>query len=100
MRARALEQVFIERKSGVYELLLVLESVAGSRERVSLPTPARDEAGALDYLLAYLRQNGYDLARKLRVRRNDGGGLVDAPELVERLRAADAAKRGRHSRWD
>lgn len=93
MRADALEQVFLERQGGVYRLLLVLESPAGARERVSLTTNARDEAGALHFLLNYLRQQGHGLAGRVRVRRTQGGSLVDAPELVERLLAAHGGGR-------
>jgi len=88
MRAESLEQVFLARKGSGFELMLVLESVSGSRERVKLPTAAAEEGAAINFLLAYLRQNGYGLAPRLRVRRDRGGTLSDAPELVARITGA------------
>lgn len=88
MRAEALEQVFVRRGAGTYELRLVLESAAGSRERVTLSAPAADEAAALRFLLGYLRQNGLAISKNARVRRDRGGDLHDAPELLVQLRRA------------
>ena len=92
MRAEALEQVFVRRGAGVFELLLVLESASGSRERVTLSEPAQDEGGAMRFLASYLRQEGLTIARRARVRRRRGEELVDAPELLERLRALAAGR--------
>lgn len=91
MRADRLEQVFIKRVGAGYELLLVLESAAGRRERVTLAAPpavASNEKGALEFLLRWLRVRGATLARLVRVRREVGGELVDAPDLRERLLSA------------
>lgn len=102
MRAELLEQVFIERASGAFTLLLVLESAAGSRERVTLSAPGVDEHAAVAFLASYLRQNGLRLARQLRVRRRRAGELVDAPDLVARLQAAIGAVEvePRYGQWD
>ncbi len=91
MRADRLEQVFIKRQGGGFELLLVLESAAGRRERVTLqapPTVAANERAAVAFLLRWLRGRGAGLARLVRVRREVNGELQDAPELREALLAA------------
>lgn len=90
MRADSLEQVFIRRASGVHHLLLVFESRAGSRERVTLTAPRGDEASAIDFLARYLAQSGARLAARPRVRVQTGSGLIDAPHLLARLGAAVA----------
>ena len=91
MRADRLEQGFIKRVGAGYELLLVLESAAGRRERVTITAPpavASNERAALGYLIRWLRSNGASLARLVRVRREVGGELSDAPELRELLLGA------------
>lgn len=105
MRADALEQLFVRPRAGGLELLLVLESVAGVRERVTLQPP-RPEAGgaaarvgatgggseaelmATEHVARWLVGRGYSLAPRLRVRRESGGALTDAPALREALRRA------------
>ncbi len=75
------------------ELLLVLESEAGSRERVTLQPPRTvsggdAEATATLHVARWLVRHGYSLAPRLRVRRERGGALTDAPELRDELRRA------------
>lgn len=116
MRADALQQLFVRPRAGGLELLLVLESVAGDRERVTLKPP-RPKAGrsaadgtsgagggsgaggrasadgeaelmATEHLARWLVRHGCTLAPRLRVRRESGGALTDAPALHEALRRA------------
>ncbi len=84
LRAELLEQVFVERRGGGFELLLVLESEAGARERVTLTAPpalATDERAAVTFAIRWLLGRGGGLARLVRVRRSRAGKLEDAPEL-------------------
>lgn len=89
MRADSLEQVFLQPRDGVYQVLLVFESPAGARERVTLTAPSGDEKSTVDYIATYLVQRGGDLAKRPRLRvESAGGNLRDAPELLQRLTAA------------
>lgn len=105
MRANALEQLFLRPKAGGLELLLVLESEAGDRQRVTLQPPraaasgaaAGGEAGkggsaaelmAVDHVARWLVRHGNSLAPRLRVRRERGSALTDAPALRDLLRSA------------
>lgn len=97
MRADRLEQVFLKRTGAGFELLLVLESGAGRRERVTLTAPpavARNERAAIGYLIRWLRNRGATLAGLVRVRREAGGELVDAPELRGLLLEAQLGENG------
>lgn len=85
MRAEALQQLFVKRRAGRVELLLVLESPSGSRQRRTVTTPATDEHAAIVYLARYLAQDGSRPHPRLRVRRDVGGELVDAPALKSAL---------------
>lgn len=90
MRADRLEQVFITQRGGRLELLLVLESEAGARERVTLvsPTPgvsSAAELAAARFVARWLWQQGCELARLVRVRRHRGGNLEDAVEVRDEL---------------
>ncbi|MFA7460568.1 MAG: hypothetical protein WCY60_06130 [Trueperaceae bacterium] len=92
MRADRLEQVFVKRAGAGYELLLVLESDAGRRERVTLSVPksvAATDTAAVAYLVRWLRSSGAGLAAKVRVRRERSGELSDAPQLRQQLLDAD-----------
>jgi hypothetical protein len=93
VRAERLEQVFLERKGGVFQVLLVFESPAGARERVRLSAPPGDDASAVDFVARYLERTGATLARRPRLRIARGGSLNDAPDLLARLVAAVAAHR-------
>ena len=84
MRADRLEQLFVKRTGAGYELLLVLESGAGARERVTLTAPpsvAASEPAAGRFVVRWLNGRGYGLADLVRVRVDKGGQLRDAPEL-------------------
>lgn len=84
MRANRLEQLFVKRRGGGFELLLVLESTAGRRERVTVivpPAVGGSERAAVEYLIRWARGRGIRLADLVRVRREAGGELTDAPEL-------------------
>lgn len=85
MRADVLEQVFLRRQAGRATLLLVLEAPSGARTRVTIQTPEGDEEGAMRYLARYLKREGMSLSARLRVRRERGGALSDAPELRDVL---------------
>ena len=90
------------------ELLLVLESEAGSRERVTLQPPrpvsggGDAEAMATLHVARWLVRHGYSLAPRLRVRRDRGGALADAPELREALRRAvrNLEEEGEEGDWE
>lgn len=88
MRADRLEQLFVKRTGASYELLLVMESAAGARQRVTLTAPpavATSERAATQYLVRWLRGRGATLADKVRVRRQRGDALTEAPELRQLL---------------
>lgn len=82
----------MKRAGGGFELLLVLESGAGRRERVTLAVPrsvAATEDAAVSYLVRWLGRSGAGLAAKVRVRRERNGELTDAPRLRQLLLDAD-----------
>lgn len=100
MRADALEQLFVRPRAGGLELLLVLESEAGDRERVTLQPPRAGGGGprlseaagqgdaeqmAIEHLARWLERRGCSLSPRLRVRRERGGSLADAPALRKAL---------------
>lgn len=81
----------MKRAGGGFELLMVLETAAGARQRVTVtapPTIARDEQGAVRYLANWLTARGARSAKMLRVRVERGGQLVDDPSLKALLLAA------------
>jgi len=91
VRADLLEQVFLTAKSGVYEVLLVFESPAGARERVTLTAPRGDDRAAVDFVARHLALTGATLARRPRLRvASASGALRDDAELLERLKVAVA----------
>ncbi len=92
MRADVLEQLFVKRRAGRVELTLVLESESGARQRRTVTTPAEDDEGAMRYLARYLAQDGAKLHQRLRVRRESGTALEDAPQLKSALLAAFGAE--------
>jgi hypothetical protein len=85
VRADVLEQVFVRHRAGRATLLLVLEAPSGARTRVTLPSPEGDEEGAMRFLARYLEREGLTPSGRLRVRRERGGSLSDAPELRDAL---------------
>jgi hypothetical protein len=89
VRAHALEQLFVARRGGRIELRLVLVDAAEGRTRVTHLAPTTDEDEAVAWLGVHLAREGevHDL-RRLRVRVERGGALVDAPGLGERFLTA------------
>jgi hypothetical protein len=95
VRAHALEQLFVARRAGRIELRLVLVDPAEGRTRTTLSAPTADEGAAVRWLGVHLARDGAvrDL-RRLRVRVERGGALVDEPALGDALAAAFRAERG------
>jgi hypothetical protein len=90
VRADRLEQVFLTPKGGRLEVLLVLESEAGGRERVRLLAPGAGvgsaaEVAAARFVARWLWHRGGGPAHLLRVRANRGAELADAPAAREAL---------------
>lgn len=88
MRSDRLEQLFVKRRAGLVELMLVLESETGARQRRTVSTPSANDAAAMRYLARCLAQDGAKLHPRLRVRRESGEALEDAPQLKDALLAA------------
>jgi hypothetical protein len=95
VRPNALEQVFVARRGGRVELRLVLVDPADGRTRATHMAPTGDESEATRWLGRHLARGGeIDDLRRLRVRVERGGGLVDAPALARELIAAYEATKG------
>ena len=96
MRPNALEQVFVARRGGLVELRLVLVDPADGRTRATHLAPTGDESEAVRWLGRHLARGGeIEDLRRLRVRAERGGRLVDAPALARELIAAYGAERVR-----
>lgn len=91
MRPSAVEQVFLERKHGGTEVLLVLEDPAGGRTREKLPLPIRDLEQAVLQVGRRLAQRGVGAAGKVRLRVGSEGRLRDDPQLLRLFLAELAA---------
>ena len=104
MRADRLEQIFLRRKGGVFEVLLVLESPAGGRQRVTLTAPPGGAEAAVDFVARYLEREGAGLTKRPRLRLESAAGTHDDQVLLARLVAAVASSRrhgeGDSRRWD
>lgn len=83
MRADAVEQVFVHRRAGRIELLVVLESPSGERQRETLLAPTASPLEAVGYAAVHLARRGIGPARRVRVRVDRGGALRDDPTLLE-----------------
>jgi hypothetical protein len=96
VRPNALEQVFVGRRGGLVELRLVLVDPADGRTRTTQLAPTSDEREAVRWLGRHLVRGGEirDL-RRLRVRAERAGQLVDAPALARELVAAYDAEHAR-----
>jgi hypothetical protein len=96
VRPNALEQVFVGRRGGLVELRLVLVDPADGRTRATQLAPTSDEREAARWLGRHLARGGEirDL-RRLRVRTERAGQLVDAPALARELVAAFDAEQAR-----
>ena len=94
MQPHALEQLFVARRGGRIELRLVLVDPADGRTRGTLLAPTADPAEAVRWLGRHLaREGGIHDFRRLRVRVERGGTLVDDPALAADLAAAFRAER-------
>ncbi len=81
MRADTVEQVFVRRRGGHTEVLLVLESPAGERLRETLPLGGVGFEEAARRAAVELARRGIRPARRLRVRSERGGSLDDDAAL-------------------
>jgi hypothetical protein len=103
VRADRLEQVFLRPSSGRLQALIVLESEAGARERVTLSSPtsgvdAAAELAAARYVARWLWNRGGTTAGLVRVRRERGAALEEAREARgELLAELERLGRGRGS---
>lgn len=90
---RELEQLFLRRRAGRVEVMMVFEDPSGARHRETLPLPHTDvgeAVGALGRILA--RRGDVDGAPRLRVREERGGELVDRTDLRDVFRGAFEAE--------
>jgi len=92
VRADRLEQVFLRPSAGRLQALVVLESEAGARERVTLSPPTAGigpaaELAAARYVAKWLWSNGGRTADLVRVRRERGDALEEAREARSELLA-------------
>lgn len=99
MRADAVEQIFLRRVAGRIELLLVLESPSGSRERERLRTPAATPSEAVRFAAVHLARRGVRPARRVRLRVDRGGALADDVALRDAFLEALRQERGRGEPW-
>lgn len=81
MRAEAVEQLFVQRRGSRVELLVVLESPAGERQRERLVAPTADAEEAVRFAAVQLARRGLRVGQRLRVRRERGGKLIEEPAL-------------------
>lgn len=89
IHGRRVEQVFVRRRQGRIELLLVLEDASGARSRETWPMADADAGEAVRRLARQLARRGdVDGFTRLRVRRERGGGLEDDAALARILREA------------
>lgn len=94
MQPHALEQLFVARRGGRIELRLVLIDPAEGRTRATHLAPSADPTEAVRWLGRHLAREGdvHDF-RRLRVRVERGGTLVDDPSLATELAAAFRSER-------
>ena len=80
---RELEQLFVRRRGGRIELLLVLEDPAGGRHREIVPLPHADPSAAVTALGRLLARRGDVVdAPRLRIREERARTLIERPDLV------------------
>lgn len=90
---RELEQLFLRRRAGRVEAMMVLEDPSGARHRETLPLPHTDALEAVAALGRILARRGdVDDAPRLRVREDRGGEWVDRPDLRDAFHAAFEAE--------
>jgi len=93
VRVDRVEQIFVRRRAGRIELLMVLESPAGDRERETLQAPTASPEAAVRFAGVHLARRGIVASNRLRLRTERGGDLVDDAHLREVLVAALAHER-------
>ncbi|MEJ2666141.1 MAG: hypothetical protein P8Z81_03400 [Deinococcales bacterium] len=98
MRPEAVEQLFVRRRGGRVELLVVLETPAGERLRETLLAPTASAEDAVRYAAVQLARRGLRAARRVRVRRETGGTLIDDEALKRTFLAALGPQEG-EGRW-
>lgn len=89
-----IEQLFPRRDGGRYAVLAVLESPTGERRRETIPTPGITIDGAVTYVARHFaRRSDVDGTRRLRVREDRAGNLVERPDLTRAFREAFETER-------
>jgi hypothetical protein len=83
MTPRRVEQVFLERKAGAVEVLLVLEDEAGGRTRERFPVPTVELAEAARSSARRLARRGVGPARRVRLRVARQGEMYDDELLLD-----------------
>jgi len=99
VRIDRVEQLFVRRRAGRIELLMVLESPAGDRERETLQTPTGSPEEAVRFAGIHLARRGIAASDRLRLRVERGGGLVDDSRLRALLLATLTRERVEDTRW-
>lgn len=94
MRAERVEQLFLRRRGGRLEVLVVAETPAGERQRETLLAPTAEPEAAVRYAAVQLARRGLVAAPRLRLRRERGGALVDDAALRRAFLEAMAAAGG------
>jgi hypothetical protein len=83
MTPRRVEQIFLERKGGVVEVLLVLEDDAGGRTRERFPVPTVELAEAIRLSAQRLARRGVGPTRRVRLRVVRQGEMYDDGVLLD-----------------
>ncbi len=99
MRAETVEQLFVRRRGGRVELLVMLETPSGERQRETLLAPTASPDQAMHYAARQLARRGLRLGPRLRVRREQGSSLVDDPGLKRAFLGAWPAAREDDEPW-
>ena len=100
MRVDRVEQLFVRRRAGRIELLMVLVSPAGDRERETLQAPTSSPEEAVRFAGVHLARRGIAASERLRLRVERGGGLVDDALLREVLVTTLARERVEDTQWE
>jgi hypothetical protein len=100
VRVDRVEQLFVRRRAGRIELLMVLESPAGDRERETLQAPTSSPEDAVRFAGTQLARRGIVASGRLRLRVERGGGLVDDARLRDLLLATLAREGAEDTRWE
>jgi len=100
VRVDRVEQVFVRRRAGRIELLMVLESPAGDRERETLQAPTGSPEEAVRFAGVHLARRGIVASGRLRLRVERRGDLVDDARLRALLVATLAHEQGEDPQWE